>query len=170
MRHSQPAGKRCTRSGTLLSCAQSCVRALESDRAAWALCLLTSCIVLQSATVAGERESGMVVTQLQIKSVHCTPHGADILSMDNDAGGKQYYCAVPGAIAHLANKLATNTAVQKWSMWAPLVHEHTQNDEWSCRTASPELCSSVDNLVPLFQDTVGTMDTVQYQCRCREGF
>ena len=55
-------------------------------------------------------------------------------------------------------------------MWAPLAHEHTQNDDWSCQTATLELCSSVDNLVPLFQDTVGDMDTIQYQCRCREGF
>jgi len=120
--------------------------------------------------VAGAQNSRMLVTQMQIKSAQCTSHGADIFSMDDDAGSKQYYCAQSGAIAHLANKLAANTAVQKWSMWAPLVHEHTQNDEWSCRTATPELCSSVDNLVPLFQDSVGNMDPVQYQCRCREGF
>ena len=43
MRHRQPAGKWLVRSSTL-SCAQSCVRAVESDRA-WALCLLTTCIV-----------------------------------------------------------------------------------------------------------------------------
>ena len=169
MRNRQPAGKWRTRISTLLSCAHSCVRAVESDRA-WALCVLTTCIVLQSAAVAGEQDSRIVVTQLQIKSVQCTSHGADVFSMDDSAGGKRYYCAVPGAIAHLANKLATNTAVQKWSMWAPLVHEQTPNDEWSCRAATAELCSSVDNLVPLFQDTVGDMDTVQFHCRCGEGF
>jgi len=128
--------------------------------------------VLLSA-VAGEQNSMTLETQLKIKSVQCTSHGADIFSMTDDAGAKQYYCAVPGVIAHVANKLTTTTAVQKWSMWAPLVHlvdEHTQNDDWMCQTATPELCSSVNNLVPLFQDAVGGMQNVQYQCRCREGF
>jgi len=98
--------------------------------------------------VAGEQDSVMVVKQVKIKSVQCTSHGADITSMNDDAGGKQYYCAVQGAIAHLANKLATNTAVQKngecghplLTSTRKMMTGRARQRHWSCAAVSTIWC------------------------------